>query len=99
MTEQTRIEELVFVIVGIPKDPDQKQWPITIASKDGKRCKYTHMPREEIIAAMWDTDMALWRAIWTGAGWELLERFEEPAREMVPDCVWRNAETPFARNY
>ena len=100
MTE-SKIER-VRVILGIPQYPDQPMMPVTVCNLEGTKIKYIHLPREDIMAIMWDDDVAIWTAKWNGLGWELIERVDnkdpEPV-ERVTDCVWRDTETPFAKNH
>jgi len=66
--------ERVRVIVGHPKEPDQRMVPVTIHDLESRRCKFQRVPRDQL-AVMNGDKLGEWMAIWlpTAEQWTLID--------------------------
>ena len=55
--------ETVYVVRGIPSEPDAEQIPVTIHDLRSRRVRYVHAPRAQL-AVMAGRDIAKWTAYW-----------------------------------
>lgn len=66
--------ERVRIIVGHPKEPDQKQIPVTVHDLESRRLRYQFAPRDQL-AVMNGDSLGEWTAIWSESRreWTLVE--------------------------
>lgn len=55
--------ETVYVVRGIPSEPDAKQIPVTIHDLRSRRVRYVYLPRAQL-AVMAGRHVAKWTAYW-----------------------------------
>ena len=74
ITTQSGEPERVRIIVGTPKEPDQKQVPVTVHDMDSRRLRYQFAPRDQL-AVMNGDPLGEWTAIWSESRreWTLVE--------------------------
>jgi hypothetical protein len=66
--------ERVRVIVGTPKEPEQRMVPVTIHDMESRRCKFQSVPRDQL-AVMNGDKLGEWMAIYlpTAEQWTLID--------------------------